>query len=651
MATTTYPGVYIEEFAPGAPIAGVGTSTGAFIGPAARGDVNTAIKLTSWDEFKAKLGADPLDGFYLWYAVRGFFENGGTVCYVVRATTGDYDRATLPDQNGTPTLVVRAKALGDNSASPIKVSATKASAAVSGAKLFKPRKPRIVAASGTQITVDDAAKAADYRPGDLITWTNTAEPKPSTVIRVAGTTITVAEPVSQTYATETIKLAAAVPGTTAAVRIGDPTGTQIGAGSILHLKQGAMEENVVVRRVSAERSSPTLTTYRLDLRTAVTKAYDLSADVAVDSFEFGLQIKHGTTVWPYAKLSMDPLHPRYFADVIAADPTAIVVAAPATPPSTSVPPLNQPNDTAGDVNLTGGADDHPAQLTATHYANALEVLEAVDDVNLVAAPDSQDAAVQQELIAHCELTMDRFAVLDSKQGLDLFGATSVETQRNALESVNGYAALYYPWLVVPPASGTKTILVPPSGHIAGICARTDERRGVHKAPAGEEATVNGAIGVERTMSDVAQGQLNMEGINVVRVFKPGGRPVVWGARTTAPKGSNWTYVSLRRLFEYLEESIQEGIRWAVFEPNNLELWQKLKRTITDFLTRAWRDGALFGETAERAFYVRIDEALNPFSEQQLGRLHIEIGCRPSYPAEFIVVRIGIWDGGGAVTEA
>jgi phage tail sheath protein FI len=89
----------------------------------------------------------------------------------------------------------------------------------------------------------------------------------------------------------------------------------------------------------------------------------------------------------------------------------------------------------------------------------------------------------------------------------------------------------------------------------------------------------------------------------------------------------------------------------VFEPNNLELWQKLKRTITDFLTRAWHDGALFGDVAEHAFYVRIDEALNPFSEQQLGRLHIEIGVRPSYPAEFIVVRIGIWDGGGEITES
>jgi phage tail sheath protein FI len=147
---------------------------------------------------------------------------------------------------------------------------------------------------------------------------------------------------------------------------------------------------------------------------------------------------------------------------------------------------------------------------------------------------------------------------------------------------------------------------------------------------------------------VDQGLLNLQGINVVRSFA-GGRPTLWGARTTA-RDTNWQYVNIRRLFLYLEESIEEGIRWAVFEPNNLSLWQKLRRSITDFLIRAWRDGALFGATREEAFYVRIDEVLNPFSEQALGRLHIEIGVRPSYPAEFIIVRIGIWAGGKDVEE-
>ena len=126
--------------------------------------------------------------------------------------------------------------------------------------------------------------------------------------------------------------------------------------------------------------------------------------------------------------------------------------------------------------------------------------------------------------------------------------------------------------------------------------------------------------------------------------------MVWGARTTATD-KNWQYVNIRRLFLYLEESIQEGIRWGLFEPNNLQLWQKLNRSITEFLLRVWRDGALFGATPKEAFYVRIDEALNPPSERALGRLTIEIGVKPSYPAEFIIVRIGIWQGGSGVSEA
>jgi Bacteriophage tail sheath protein len=290
-------------------------------------------------------------------------------------------------------------------------------------------------------------------------------------------------------------------------------------------------------------------------------------------------------------------------------------------------------------------------LNDQDFIDALETLEGIDDVNLIAIPDRITATVQQELIAHCERMAERFAVLDGLRPAPdqpLFGPGSVENQRLGLDSTRGFAALYYPWIRVASAAAGPPILVPPSGHVCGIVARSDNTRGVHKAPANE--IVNGAMGVERLLSDVDQGQLNLQGINIIRVFQGGGRPVLFGARTTATD-RNWQYVNIRRLFLFLEESIEEGIRWAVFEPNNHALWQKLKRTITEFLLRQWRDGALFGEKAQDAFYVRIDEALNPFSEQALGRLNIEVGIRPTYPAEFIIVRIGIWPGGSEVTEA
>ena len=286
-------------------------------------------------------------------------------------------------------------------------------------------------------------------------------------------------------------------------------------------------------------------------------------------------------------------------------------------------------------------------LNDQDYIDAIDTLREVDEVSIIAIPGVVSVPVQQALIAHCELKADRFAVLDSMPGAPMFGDDSVEAHRKSLDSTRGYAALYYPWLWMISAQTGKEVLVPPSGHVIGIMARVDTNRGVHKAPANE--TLNSAFAVQTTMSDQEQGLLNLQGINVIRVFQTGGRPVLWGARTTATD-LNWQYVNVRRLFLYMEESIQEGIRWAVFEPNNLQLWQKLKRTITEFLTRVWRDGALFGEKAEDAFYVRIDEALNPFSEQALGRLHIEVGVRPTYPAEFIIVRIGISPGGSEVSE-
>ena len=293
-------------------------------------------------------------------------------------------------------------------------------------------------------------------------------------------------------------------------------------------------------------------------------------------------------------------------------------------------------------------------LTAQNLIDGIDSFTPINDVNFIAVPDRPTATgetmlpVQQALIAHCEFMGDRFGIMDSDPGVPLYGAGSIEMQRAGLDSTNGYAALYYPWLQVLPDTGSRPIMVPPSGHVAGVFARVDNNRGVFKAPANE--IVAGALGVERRMSLTDLGQLNLQGIDVINVFQNGGQPYVWGARTTATN-TNWQYVNIRRLFLYLEVSIQQGVNWAVWEPNNLQLWQKLKRSITDFLTRAWRDGALFGAKAEDAFYVRIDDVLNPFSEQQLGRLHIEIGVRPTYPAEFIIVRIGIWDGGSQVSEA
>jgi phage tail sheath protein FI len=643
----SYPGVYIYEFAPGAPIQGVGTSTAAFIGPAARGPLDLPTKVTSWDQFLATFGEQPLPGFFLWYAVRGFFENGGQVCYIVRASNGEYASVVLNNRAGDPLVLARAFQPG-NPTSPIQVTVT-ATHLIDGTTthLYQPT-GEAGSLAGRELTLTDAGEAAQFRPGD---WLDVAGQRVQ-LVRVTGANLRLGSDLNP------------VPVTPAAVRLADaPAGTQVvriqpgapfpagtlTAGATLTFTQDGTSATAVVAAVQTEPISPSLTTYRVTLREGLAVPLSLDPDNPADvqSEDFDLTVAQGAATSAYTSLAPDPAHPRYYLNLVN-NSDKLVELELIEPPPIALPPDNLPEDTSGAIDLTGGADENLAGLAENDYLAALAALEEVDDVNLVTVPDSTSLAVQQAVIAHCELMADRFAVLDSQPGAGLFGADSVETQRLGLDSTRGYAALYYPWLRVLPATAGAPILVPPSGHVCGVIARSDTTRGVHKAPANE--ILNGSLGVERTMSDIDQGQLNLIGVNVVRIFQAGGRPVLWGARTTATD-RNWQYVNIRRLFLFLEESIEEGIRWSIFEPNNLQLWQKLKRTITEFLTRVWRDGGLFGATPEEAFYVRIDATNNPFSDQALGRLNIEIGIRPTYPAEFIIVSIGIWPGGSEVTEA
>jgi phage tail sheath protein FI len=204
-----------------------------------------------------------------------------------------------------------------------------------------------------------------------------------------------------------------------------------------------------------------------------------------------------------------------------------------------------------------------------------------------------------------------------------------------------YAAFYYPWLQVSDPLTGGSITVPPSGHMAGIYARVDTSRGVHKAPANE--VVLGALGLNVAVSKNAQGAANEKGVNCIRSLN--GNILVWGARTLAgPNDADFKYINVRRLFLFLRESIDEGTQWVVFEPNNPALWQKIKRNVTAFLTNVWRDGALFGDTAQEAFYVKCDAETNPPELRDLGQVVTEIGVAVVKPAEFVIFRISQWSG-------
>jgi phage tail sheath protein FI len=273
--------------------------------------------------------------------------------------------------------------------------------------------------------------------------------------------------------------------------------------------------------------------------------------------------------------------------------------------------------------------------------DALTALEPFDDVSIVAAPMPSDlgqpnnqqmrSQIRQWLTEYCQRMGNRFAILDGEQD------PSNPTRKDIYPNIDGtdhgpdseYAAIYYPWILV----GSQAVAVPPSGHIAGIYARTDFTRGVFKAPA--NVSVLGAVGLTADISKNQQDGLNPSGINCIRRLN--GTNTVWGARTVGGDANgNYKYISSRRTMIYIEQSIREGTHWAVFEPNSAPLWAKLTRSISDFLYGLWRQGGLFGTTPQEAYFVRCDASTNPASARELGQVHALVGVALIQPAEFVV---------------
>ncbi|MEG4087498.1 phage tail sheath C-terminal domain-containing protein [Microcoleus sp. POL10_C6] len=275
-------------------------------------------------------------------------------------------------------------------------------------------------------------------------------------------------------------------------------------------------------------------------------------------------------------------------------------------------------------------------------ATALEKFEAIDEIAIVAAPGITDKNFLQNICEHCKTMGDRFAILDSSEEINL-GSLSYEDAKKNLPDNSDYAALYFPWIqVVDPATKAPKY-VPPSGHMAGVYARVDTQRGVHKAPANE--VVFGATGLKYSISKSKQDGLNPKGINCIRNLN--GNIRVWGARTLGGEDNKeFTYINIRRLFNYLRESIDEGTQWTVFEPNSPELWARISRNLTAFLTTVWRRGALFGNAPEQAFFVKCDEETNPPELRDLGQVVTIIGVAVVKPAEFVIFRISQWKDSG-----
>jgi uncharacterized protein len=436
---------------------------------------------------------------------------------------------------------------------------------------------------------------------------------------------------------------------------------------------------------------------------------DLTKTIYFETIEFALTVyEQGIPRELFPGLSLDKLHARYVETAVNQDTSRFIRALDLNSPSPypdRLPDPASPRLDNGVLRLWGGGDGVAALTTMDFTGDptsqqkwGLRTFEDIDEISIVSAPDvliepspprlfeplppplpdpclpgqpppivapgppfvaveaspqfslDEVSRVQQAMVSHCEAMQFRFAILDPpdfdfpKQHVDL---GEVQSWRSRFDSK--YAALYYPWIFVrdPLALANQVVRrIPPSGHIAGVYANTDLTIGVHKAPANFE--LFWAQDVTTDVSREMQGVLNPVGVNCVRVF-PGRGLRVYGARTVS-SDANWQFVNVRRLISMIEHALEISMQWAVFEPNNIYLWQLVRTSISVFLEKQWEKGALLGNTAEDAFFVHCDQLNNSLATTSVGQMIAEVGVAPTLPAEFVVFRIGRTEDTLEITE-
>ena len=365
--------------------------------------------------------------------------------------------------------------------------------------------------------------------------------------------------------------------------------------------------------------------------------------IVVKTCEMNVVVEEGETVEKYTDVSFNVLSPLFVEKVMA---KSEIVRLTAKPVESAIAPIDVVRQVFGGkgseikVTLSGGANGTAAALTDADFIGkdegpgsrtGIQAFLDNTDVNIIAVPGVTSPDVQLSLVSHCEKLASRFAVLDIPMTAKT--VPDILQHRDIVDS--DYCAMYHPWIKVFDPLDKKDTFIPPSGSVMGIFARSDSNRGVHKAPANE--VLANCTGLYANYNVIEQDLLNPKGVNLIRKF-PGAGIRVWGARTASSKPL-WKYVNVRRLFIYIEESIKANTNWVVFEPNDVALWSRVKRTVEIFLEGIWRTGALVGASPSEAFFV--DVGPNTMSKDDIdnGRLICKIGVAPVKPAEFVIFRI------------
>jgi phage tail sheath protein FI len=648
------PGVYVEEVPSGPrPIQGVGTSTAGFVGLCERGPTRPRL-VTNWGEFNRWFGdtIDPAVSM-MPHGVRGFFENGGRRAFIARvaslnaATPAIAASLLLPTQDSTGATIannvlqLRASGVGawGNNVLVWVRDATRADRTANPPRDWF-RLTLVYYRDGIPNPFVDPTNPANlanpmrrepdvFEDFDNITFEDGRSNHVRNIVNSNSKLVEVA------YLNAVTNL----PGVSA--RPSNAGATSATAGFNLP----TADANTLLRVAAAGPG-----TWGNALSVAVANGSD------ANTFRIDVSVS-GNVVETYDRIA-DATPSQALSRVNGSSPRVRLSWVQANPPAAAPP--SRPNNVASppftggaDSNMSGGANG--AAITPADFAGdptdtpdtrtGLAGLELIDEIAILVAPDevngniANNFQITTEVLNQCEQLRDRFAVVS-------LPAATGDVQNIRPPRDSSYGAVYYPWIRVFDARLQDTILIPPAGHVAGIYARSDIERGVHKAPANE--VIRGMVyrdinGVRRPLEfDIGRGGqdiLNPRGVNVIRDFRADGRSIrVWGARTMS-SDPLWRYVNVRRLFLFVEESIDEGTQWVVFEPNYEPTWARVRQSVRNFLLIVWRSGALRGLTEEEAFFVRCDRTTMTEAEIDAGLLICEVGIAPVKPAEFVVFRI------------
>lgn len=661
MAVVSYPGVYVEEVSSGVrPIAAASTSTPAFVGLAEMGPDNIARRVTSWTEFQRHYGTflNPIDG-YLAYSVFQFFNNGGSLCYIVRITRSDAVTANVTVENRAPTtpangVIFSAKNKG-----------------VWGNYLFLQIEDGSQDAGNTfkisirrQTVVDvvpeDFLNIAPLEVHDNLSMDPDSPRFVESILRNSSDFINATVDAANEHLQAGIHRGGIIqppaPPALPTLELGENRNFQINVDDdgfqIVELSAAIAGAGTSLADIAAEIQTAVRALPRLKTSTDINAFTGFTCTVESDSdFNSRFVLQSGTNSntdltnntdedssvrIQNASTNNAAILLRLGAGNDGISQGAFAVRRPAT--ANTVQIGDAAVESPVTIEPTLGSDG-TAALNDLDYSAGFSLLDEKTDFSLLAVPGVGTEVMTDLGMSYCSnrSLQDVFYIGDMTQNHD--EVDDAEGYRNNLTQPNSYGAVFFPWIQALDPSGRseEPILLPPSGYIAGLFARIDSRRGVWKAAAGTEATLSGAVGLAVNLTDVQQGILNPKNVNCIRRFSTVGI-VSWGARTIT-SDPEWTYVPVRRMAIMMRVSIYYGIQWAVFEPNDEELWSQLRLNITSFMMTLYRKGAFQGSMPSQAFFVKCDSETTTQADIDLGIVNVLVGFAPLKPAEFVVVKI------------